>query len=103
MVVLAALLATFLLLGGSGVSIPSSFTMVVAVIAAGVLLLTFLASLFPYVFPTFDVLRDPGTQAVLFITLLVGIITFFVFREEKPKKTTFGEWFEKQPRSKKTS
>lgn len=84
-VMLVAFIVMLLLLGMARVNIPSAFVVLLAVAAAGLMLFTFLLAIFPAFLPAFDFLRDPATQAIIFVVSIIGLIGYFVFKEPKPE------------------
>lgn len=92
-VLLVAILLTIMLLGLSGVSLPTPFLWVIALVALGFMIFTILMAVIPGFFPTFDFLRDPGVQAVLVIVLTIGLVGFFLFREpSEAGDRNFRQW-----------
>jgi len=91
-IVLGAIFVMILLLGGAGVPLPSLLMSTIAIIAAGILVFTFAVNMFPFVFPeTLGFLRDPTTQAILFIALIIGLVGYFVFREKQDDEMTWSQ------------
>ncbi len=91
-VVLLAVLCVILLLGLAGGTIPSLLLWAIALVALGFLIVMILMAMLPGFLPNVDFLRDPATQALIIILLVMGLIGYFVIREEPKAEEGFGSW-----------
>ncbi|VVB81191.1 Uncharacterised protein [uncultured archaeon] len=102
-VLLVAILAVVLLFGivnVPGAQKSPALQLLIAVVAAGVLIVKFLMDLFPEFFPgSFDFLRDPSIQAVFVVILVFSLVVYFTFKEPSDVKlhTTIRKWVEDKP------
>ena len=94
-VVLLAILCVILLLGLAGGEIPSLLLWAIALVALGFLIVMMLMAMIPGFLPTFDFLRDPSIQALIIILLVMGLVGFFVIREEPTEGKGFGDWLKR--------
>ncbi len=89
-VVLVACFAVILLLGLAGGTIPNAALMLIALLAAGFLVVIFLMNIFPNWIPTLWWLHDPATQAIIITLLTAGLVGYWIIKpeggEEMPKK-----------------
>ncbi len=81
-VILLAMLCVILLLGLAGTKIPNFVIWAIALVALGFLLFVIFMAIIPGWFPAFDFLRDPAIQALIIILLVIGLVGFFLTREE---------------------
>jgi len=80
----AAMLSLVLILGlvVTDATKISPLQSLVAVIAAGVLVLIFLTNIFPNFIPTFGFLRDPVMQAAIVVVLTIVVVVYFIMKPE---------------------
>jgi len=90
-VILLAVLCVIVLLGLAGGEIPSLLLWAIALGALGFLLVIILMTMIPGFFPTAGFLRDPGTQALLIILLIMGLVGYFVIRDPEESEG-LGNW-----------
>jgi len=91
-VILLAILCVILLLGLAGGEIPSLLLWVIALVALGFLIVMMLMAMLPGFLPTFGFLRDHAIQALIIILLTMGLIGYFVVREEPQPGTGVADW-----------
>ena len=80
-VLLVAIMAIILILGISGAGIPSSFHMLLGIIAAIILVIIFMVNIFPSFFPWFSFLSNPSVYGPLIVIGVVVLVIYFAFRE----------------------
>lgn len=80
-VLLVAIMAIILILGISGAGIPSSFHMLIGIIAAIILVIIFMVNIFPSFFPWFSFLSNPSAYGPLIVIGVVVLVIYFAFRE----------------------
>lgn len=80
-VLLVAIMAIILILGISGAGIPSSFHMLIGIIAAIILVIIFMVNIFPSFFPWFSFLSNPSVYGPLIVIGVVVLVIYFAFRE----------------------
>jgi len=104
-VIMAALFAVILLFGLVGGRddeekfITPALQLLIGIVSVGALVLLIVMNSFPQLLPAFGFLRDPSTQALLIVLLVMGLVGYFVMREDKPSKfhKTIRTWMKAPP------
>jgi len=100
-VIMAALFAVILLFGlagerdtTTGAFITPALQLLIGIVSVGALVVLVIMNSFPQLLPAFGFLRDPSTQALLIVLLVMGLVGYFVMREDKPSKAheTIRKW-----------
>jgi len=85
-VILLSMLMFMILIGFAGSKIQHSGVMYLVTWAAlGFLIFTVLKAVFPNFFPFFNI--DPNTQALIVVILTMGLIIWFITKEDKAERT----------------
>ena len=91
-VILLAILCVILLLGLAGGEIPSLLLWAIALVALAFLVVMMLMAMVPGFLPTFAFLHDPAIQALIIILLVMGLVGYFVVREEPEPGKGLADW-----------
>jgi len=93
-VILLAVLCVIILLGLAGGEIPSLFIWAVALVSVGILVIVILKAIIPGFFPMLRFLQDPAMQALIVVLLVIGLIGFFIIRDDTTP-TDVGGWIKR--------
>jgi len=90
-VILLAVLCVIILLGLAGGQIPSLFVWAIALVSVGILVIVILKAIIPGFFPMLRFLQDPAMQALIVVLLVIGLIGFFIIRDDTDR-VDFSGW-----------